>query len=130
MTARVFRTKAFGRFQRRERISDAALCDAVARAERGLVDADLGRRLIKQRVARPGQGRGGGLRTIIAYRVGDRAVFLYGFAKSQKANITDHDLRDLADFGEFLLSLDIDGIEAMLAGDELKEMACDDQDQE
>ena len=54
MAASVFRTKAFGRFQRRERIGDQALCEAVSRAERGLVDADLGHGLIKQRVALPG----------------------------------------------------------------------------
>ena len=129
MIARVLKTKAFARFQRRERIGDAALCEAVSRADRGLVDADLGRGLIKQRVARPGQGRSGGFRTIIAYRVGRRAVFLYGFAKSRMANIADDDLRDLADFGAMLLGLDEDGIEAMLVGDELKEVVCDDEDQ-
>ena len=46
--------KAFGRFRRRERISESMLCDAIARAEKGLVDANLGGRLIKQRVARRG----------------------------------------------------------------------------
>ena len=130
MTGAVFRTKAFGRFQRRERIGDQALCEAVSRAERGLVDADLGHGLIKQRIARPGQGRRGGFRTIIAYRSGDRAVFLYGFAKSRMANIADDDLRDLADFGALLLGLDDDDIEAMVASDELKEVVCDDEDQE
>jgi hypothetical protein len=125
MAARVFKTKAFGRFQRRERIGDEALCEAIRRAERGLVDADIGHGLIKQRVARPGQGRSGGFRTIIAYRAGDRAVFLYGFAKSRKANIANADLRDLVDFGALLLDLDEDGIEAMLASDELKEVVCD-----
>lgn len=125
MAARVFRTKIFSRFQRRERIADSALCDAVERAERGLVDADLGHGLIKQRVARPGQGRSGGYRTIIAYRSGDRAVFMFGFAKSQRANIADDDLRDLADFGMLLLAMDGEGIETMLAGDELKEVFCD-----
>ncbi len=103
MTARVFRTKAFGRFQRRERIGDEALCEAVSRAERGHVDADLGLGLIKQRVPRSGQGRSGGCRIIIAYRSMDRAEFLYGFAKSWMANVADDDVRDLADFGALLL---------------------------
>ena len=39
---RVYKTKPFARFQRRERIGDAALAKAVADAEAGLVDADLG----------------------------------------------------------------------------------------
>ena len=103
---RVFRTKSFRRFQRKEGIADAALCEAVRRAERGLVDADLGHGLIKQRVARPGEGRRGGFRTVVAYRAGDRAVFLFGFAKSDQANLSQDDERDLKDYGALLLAVD------------------------
>jgi hypothetical protein len=63
---RIFKTKEFARFARRAGISDEVLCDAIDRAERGLIDADLGGGLIKQRVARPRQGRSGGYRTVIA----------------------------------------------------------------
>jgi len=63
---RIFRTKGFGRFQRKDDIDDAALREAIARAERGLIDANLGHGLIKQRVARRGEGKRGGFRTIIA----------------------------------------------------------------
>lgn len=89
---RLYKLKAFARFQRREQIADRALANAVRRAENGLVDADLGGGLIKQRVARPGQGKSGGFRTIVAYRRGDRAVFLYGFAKSERENLNDDEL--------------------------------------
>jgi hypothetical protein len=64
---RVFKTRWFVRFAKSEKISDASLDDAVARAERGLLDADLGGGIIKQRVARPGKGKRGGYRAIIAY---------------------------------------------------------------
>ncbi len=57
---RVFKTKEFARFARKARIDDAALRDAIDRAERGLVDADLGGAVIKQRVPRKGRGRSGG----------------------------------------------------------------------
>ena len=122
---RIFKTKSFRRFQRKERISDRSLSDAIGRAERGLVDADLGHGLIKQRVARPGEGRSGGFRTVIAYRVGARAFFLFGFAKSDQANLSKADERDLKDFGALLLALDARGIETMIAGDELTEVAFD-----
>jgi hypothetical protein len=96
---RVFKTKQFAPFARRQRISDASLREAVRRAERGLVDANLGGGVIKQRVARPGHGRSGGYRVLIAYRPKVRAVFLFGFAKSERDNV-DHDelatLRDIA----------------------------------
>jgi len=68
------------------------LLEAVIRADRGLIDADLGGGVIKQRVARPGQGRSGGFRTLILFRQGDRAIFAFGIAKSAQANVAPADL--------------------------------------
>jgi hypothetical protein len=124
---RIFATKSFRRFQRKEGIADRSLSEAISRAERGLIDADLGHGLIKQRVARPGEGRRGGFRTVIAYRVGERAVFLFGFAKSDQANLSKADERDLKDYGALLLSLDARGIDKMIAGHELTEATCDEE---
>ena len=112
---RVFAVTDFQRFRRKERIKDEDLCEAIERAERGLVDADLGGGLIKQRIARSGQGRSSGYRSIIAYRQGDRAVFLFGFAKSRRANISQADQKDLADYGACLLTLDDTGVGALIA---------------
>src|SRR5258708_29658364 len=70
---RAYKVKGFVRFQRRERIADAALVEAILAAERGLVDADLGGGLIKQRIARPGQGKSGGFWSLIARRPCERA---------------------------------------------------------
>ena len=92
---RIFKTKLFTKFARREHISDASLVEAVKRAGEGLVDANLGGGIIKQRVARKGQGRSGGYRTLIAYQLGDFAVFLFGYAKSERANISDDELSGL-----------------------------------
>ena len=92
---RIFKTKWFARYARRERIFDARLCEAVRRAEDGLIDADLGGGVIKQRIARPGQGRSGGYRLLIAFRPSDRAVFMLGFAKSDRDNITPDELESL-----------------------------------
>lgn len=109
-------------------MTDAALCEAVKRAEDGSVDANLGRNLIKQRVARQGTGRRGGFRTVIAYRVGARAVFIYGFAKSKAENISASDEQELAHAGALLLGLDADGIETLIVEGELWEVACDDEE--
>ncbi|MBB4150735.1 hypothetical protein GGQ90_004544 [Sphingobium scionense] len=64
----------------------------MQRAESGLVDADLGGGVIKQRGARTGQGKSGGYRTLILFKQGDRAIFAFGFAKSAQANISKADL--------------------------------------
>jgi hypothetical protein len=92
---RIFKTKLFAKFARREQISDANLAEAIWRAGQGLVDADLGGGVIKQRVARQGQGRSGGYRTLIAYRSGDFAIFLFGYAKRDRDNIEADELRVL-----------------------------------
>lgn len=122
MRVRVFVVKAFRRFQRKERITDEALCEAIERAERGLVDADLGGGLVKQRVARAGQGKSGGYRTIIAYRMGDRSVFLFGFAKSARDNISEADRKDLTDFGAMWLAAHDDEIASAITDDKLWEL--------
>ena len=111
---RTFKTKAFTKFARKEHIADAALADAVSRVEQGLIDADLGHGLFKQRVARPGQGKSGGYRTIIACRLGDRAVFLHGFAKSEQDNISDADLELLKDAADQVLRWTAKQIETQL----------------
>ena len=84
---RIFKSRWFQRFAKKEGISDTLLWDAAARAEKGQIDAELGGEVIKQRIARPGQGRSKGYRVIILFRRGDKAFFEYGFSKSQRANI-------------------------------------------
>ena len=121
---RVYKTKPFARFQRRERIVDAALCAAVLAAMDGLVDAHLGGGLIKQRVARQGGGKRGGYRTVIAFRKGVRAFFLLGFAKSEQASIDDVELVTLKQRAFGLLNASDEALEAMIADDELMEVDC------
>jgi hypothetical protein len=89
---RIFKNKSFARFAKKAEISDSALCKAVKDAEQGLIDADLGGGVIKQRVARTGQGKSGGYRTMILFKVETRAFFVHGFAKNEKDNIEPEDL--------------------------------------
>lgn len=121
----IYVTKTFRRFQRREGIADTALVEAVDRADAGLIDADLGGRLIKQRVARPGQGKRGGYRTIIAYRAAGRAVFLYGFGKSERENIGNDELARWRIAGRVVLEGDHDWIDAAIANGHLTEVPHD-----
>jgi len=124
----IYKVKVFARFQRREGIADVALAKAVRAAESGLVDADLGGGLIKQRVARPGQGKSGGYRAVIVYRRGDLAVFLLGFAKNERGNVDDDELEDLKGQARVFLRLSMDQIEAAVAADELKEVSYGDEE--
>jgi len=122
---RIFKTKWFVRFARREQIGDRNLCGAIERAEHGIVDADLGGGVIKQRVARTGQGRSGGYRLLIAYRSGDRAVFLYGFAKNERENIEDDELTTLREIAAGWLEADDKHLENAIRKGLLQEVSDD-----
>lgn len=119
---RVFKTRWLARFARRERITDVNLLEAVERAERGIIDADLGGGLIKQRVARRGQGRSGGFRMILVYRTEDRAVFLYGFAKSERENVEPKELADLRLIAAEFVAADEDEFAEIISQEDLQEI--------
>lgn len=103
---------------------DAALCQAVRNAEAGLIDADLGGGLIKQRVARQGQGKRGGYRTVIAFRSKRRAVFLFGFSKNAKSDLTPSEQAALSKIGVRWLGASDAEIETAIAAEELREVYC------
>lgn len=84
------------------------------RAERGKVDADLGGGVIKQRIARPGRGKSGGYRTIIFFRRGVRAVFAYGFAKSDRVNIDADEEKQFKEAARHVLRLTEKQIEELV----------------
>ena len=61
-SVRIFKNKRFARFASQEGIDDSKLREAVRDAEAGKIDADYGGGVIKQRIARPGEGKSGGYR--------------------------------------------------------------------
>lgn len=102
---RIFKNKTISRFAVKYGISDQELIEAVERAENGLIDADLGGGVIKQRIARKGQGKSGGYRSIIFFRQGDKAFFMMAFAKSSRENITHGELSELKQSARIILAL-------------------------
>jgi hypothetical protein len=100
---RIFKTRTLAKFTRRHGISDASLVEAVQRAKQGLIDADLGGQVIKQRVARPGQGKRSGVRVLIGFS-SDRAVYLYAFAKNERENIESGELLSLREIAASFLT--------------------------
>ncbi len=108
-------------------ISDVALCRAVRDAERGLVAADLGGGVIKQRIARSGQGKSGGFRTLIVFRAGTRAIFVHGFAKSEKDNIEKDELVAVKKLAAELLGYDDKTLARAVASGVLQEVKCNEK---
>lgn len=124
---KVLKRKDFARWQASERLPDTALCKAVQEMESGLVDADLGGFLYKKRVARPGGGKSGGYRTLLAARIGHRYVFLHGFPKSDKANITQDERKALQFAGKVFLELSAEDLTKALNVGVLLEVSCEEQ---
>ena len=90
---RIFKNTWFARFADKEGITDGELREVVNRLEAGQTDADLGGGVYKMRVARSGEGKSGGYRVIVFFRSEDRTFFIYGFAKSDRDNIDQGELR-------------------------------------
>ena len=122
---RVFKNKPFARFARKNEISDEELCNTVDGADRGLIDADLGGGVIKQRVARRGAGKSGGFRTILVFRVRELAIFVHGFAKSEVENIRPDELSALKKLAFEMLAYRGDALEKAIASGALMEVKCD-----
>lgn len=104
----IFVSRWFERYARKNDINNKMLLDAVECAEKGLIDADLGRGVIKQRVARAGQGKSKGYRTIIIIHYGEKAFFVYGFAKNDRDNLRQDEEESFKNMSGFLLSLSED----------------------
>lgn len=124
---RVFRNIAFTRFAKKSGISDKALCKAVMTAEQGLIDADLGGGVIKQRVAREGAGKSGGFRTMILFKAGTRAFFVYGFAKNKADNISHSDLVLLKMLADEMLNYSETELTKSINNKSLIEVTCDEE---
>jgi len=122
---KVFKNAWFGRFARKENISAEVLWDAVDRAEKGLVDADLGGGVTKQRIARPGESKSKGYRSIVLYRKGDKAFFVYGFPKSDLGDIRDDEQGQFKKAAKSILALSDEQICKLIANGQFEEVKKD-----
>ena len=89
---RILMTRTFSSWLRKTLLNDTALLQAIDEMERGLVDADLGGNVYKKRVALPGRGKRGSTRTLIATNRENRWIFMFGFEKNDRENITQAEL--------------------------------------
>lgn len=101
---RIFQNKPFKRFADKEGLKNDDLQKAINNAENGLIDADLGGGLIKQRIACNSRGKSSGYRTIIVFKKDNKAFFVHGFAKNNKANLDNEELKALKELAKLYLS--------------------------
>ena len=85
---RVYKVADFEEWADDEGLTDTVLAKTVREINEGLIDANLGGGLYKKRIARTGQGKSGGYRTLIALKKDERLFFIYGFSKNEQENIS------------------------------------------
>ncbi|AFZ32553.1 hypothetical protein Glo7428_4104 [Gloeocapsa sp. PCC 7428] len=122
---RVFKNSWFQRFAKKEGITDEVLLEAVTRAEQGLIDADLGGGVIKQRIAKQGKGKSSGYRSIIIFKKGDKAFFVFGFPKNQRQNISEEELAAFKKLAKEVFKLSDELIVAAIANGTWIEVSID-----
>ena len=123
---RIFKNRHFDRWAAKEGLTDYALTEAVQEIGEGLVDANLGGSVYKKRVAIEGQGKSGGLRTLLAFRKEERTFFMYGFAKNQRSNVSQRELKALKQLAKEYLGYEGTDLDKAVEAGALIEVTDDD----
>lgn len=119
---RIFKYRIFHQWAKKEGISDSTLKQAIDEIEKGLFDASLGSGLYKQRVARKGQGKRASYRTILAFKEKNRSVFMYGYGKNDRANISKKEEAIYKKLAGYFLEMPDAKIENLIKIGELSEV--------
>jgi len=122
---RIFTNTWFSRFARKEKIPVSALIEAAQRADNGQIDADLGGGVIKQRIARAGEGKSKGFRSILLLSKGERCFFVFGFPKSGLDNIRDDEEEQFKKMAKLVLALTDAQLSVLLTNGQFEEVPND-----
>ena len=126
---KIYKNRWFDRWARRQGLTSSSLCAAVREMAAGLYDADLGGGLLKKRIARSGQGKSGGFRTLVATNKGARWVFVFGFPKNERSNIDKDEEQALKTLAAHLMSLTTQALDKAQRAGELIKVDCDAQNE-
>jgi hypothetical protein len=115
-------TKQFAKWVSKQKIPANELATALAEVQAGIFEANLGGHIYKKRIHFEGKGKSGGGRTIICYKKEDRAIFIHGFAKNEKENLSKKELHVFKEFSKILLGLSPEGINLAIENRDLIEV--------
>jgi hypothetical protein len=121
---KIYKNRTFDRWARKEGLNNLSLCNAVNEMAVGLYDADLGGGLFKKRIAKPGKGKSGGFRTLIATNNEDRWFFIFGFSKNERSNIDKDEEEALKMLSKQLLAYTPEELEQAKNSNALIEVIC------
>lgn len=123
----IYKSRWFAKWAKKEKLSDDALCKAVAEMIAGLIDADLGQGVLKKRVAKQGKGKSGGYRTLIITNRGDRWIFVYGLLKNERGNFTITEEKAWKRLAGILLAYPVNDFNRTIVENGFIEVHCDEE---
>lgn len=97
-------TKTFSKWAANQGISIGDLTLALEEVGKGLFEASLGGKIIKKRIRFAGQGKSKSGRTLICYQKDSMAIFVHGFAKNEKANLSSKELEAFKELAKILFA--------------------------
>jgi hypothetical protein len=115
-------TKKFGKWAKKNKVPSQALTKSLIEVISGTFEANLGGHIFKKRVAKSGKGKRGSFRTIICFKQSDRAVYLHGFSKNSKGNISIKELKSLKELADILLNINEKELQTAISSGVLMEV--------
>ena len=82
--------------------------------------------MIKQRIARPNDGKSGGFRSIVLFKAGNRSFFVYGFPKNMRDNVRRDELQGFKELASEMLPYDDEALTNAIKVGALIEVKCHD----
>lgn len=86
-------------------IPDEILINAIKEMNQGAYEASLGGNIYKKRIPLGNKGKSGGARTVLAFKINNKAFFIYGFAKNKRDNVDENELKALKKMAKIYLGL-------------------------
>jgi len=111
-----------GLLDRKIKLSDQNLIAAVKEMEQGRYEAALGGNVYKKRIALKGRGKSGSTRIIIAFKLNDRAFFIYGYSKGKRSNVTSKEKLSLKKLASIYFDFNRNKLNKAIQSGELREV--------
>ena len=112
------KTKWFNKWSKKNSIKDDTLIKTITSMSDNLGTVNLGGGLHKVRIPRDLEGKSGGYRSNVVLKQNELAIFVYGFAKNEKDNLSKDELNYFKKLAKDLLKIEIKKYKSLIQSGE------------
>jgi len=102
---RILITKHFAKWAKKNSLKHETLKQAAEEIINSNVDAELGSFLFKKRIGIQNRGKRGGVRAIVFYQINNTVIFIHGFLKSEKDNLSVKEFKAFKSIANIFLTM-------------------------